>query len=314
MSIDEWLEKRNVPLPDWMVLGRPVKGIVSWNMNDTCNYRCSYCTQRHMPNRTGKLEEIEATLAAFSTLPGHWEFKLSGGEPFQQPGLVEIVSGLVELGHSISVQTNFSASHDDLVAFLEASRGALNIFSASLHLEYATPQSFVDSYQAFRPYKRLGASFHVTSVGTPDRLLELRNDVAPFFRDHGIVFKVQPEKISGYVRDYPDQERQILIELGGHNRTGEIAHNFQGRLCHSGASYIVVKSTGDVYRCYPASRVGGRFARLGSLTDGFTLLDGPRICPYTYCNCTVPIQRGMIEGWAGAQSNAHSSDVAQGRD
>ena len=120
-----------------------------------------------------------------------------------------------------------------------------------------------------------------------------------FFQHHGIVFKVQPEKIRGFVRDYDEAQKQILQELGGHNQTGNIENNFQGKLCHSGANYIVVKSTGEAFRCYPASRHGGKFSRIGTLSEGFTLLDGPRICPYTYCNCTVPIQRGMIEGVVG---------------
>ena len=315
MSIDSWLESRNAPLPTWKVLGREITGIVSWNMNDACNYRCSYCTQRHMLDRSGKLQDIEKTLAAFSCLTGNWEFKLSGGEPFQQPDLDEIAKGLVEMGHVISVQTNFSASKDRLQSFLDVTRGALNVFSASLHLEYASPQDFWDRYQVVRPYESQGIrsgefqglSFHVTSVGTPDRLVELRDRVAPFFRSRKIVLKVQPEKVSGYLREYTDDQQEILRQLGGHNQTGEIAHNFQGRLCYSGANYIVIKSTGEAYRCYPASRVGGRYARLGSLTEGIQLLDGPRICPYTYCNCTVPIQRGMIERRAATQLDIGST-------
>jgi len=295
MGLDSWLQERDTPLKAWSVLGRPVNGVVSWNINDTCNYRCSYCTQRSMLDRSGSLQDAATAIRAFSQLPGHWEFKLSGGEPFQQPGLDEIVAGLVEMGHSISIQTNLSASNGRLLSFLEASRGALHVFSASLHLEYATAESILQSYETIRPYEEFGLSFHVTSVGTPERLHELRDCVAPLFRQNGVVFKVQPEKVGGYVRSYTAEEQQILLELGGHNLTGSIEHNFQGRLCHSGANYLVVKSSGEVYRCYPASRVGGRFARLGSLQEGITLLNGPRICPYTYCNCTVPIQRGMIE-------------------
>ena len=247
-----------------------------------------------MPDRSGKLQEIGQTLAALDALPGHWEFKLSGGEPFQQPGLDQIVAGLVAMGHVISVQTNFSASNEQLKSFLEVTRGALHVFSASLHLEYASPEDFWRRYQILRPFEALGMRFHVTSVGVPSRLAELRDVVAPFFRKRGIVLKVQPEKVGGYVRTYTPEERQVLDQLGGHNQTGEIAHNFQGQMCYSGANYLVIKSNGDAYRCYPASRVGGRYARLGSLTEGIRLLDGPRICPYTYCNCTVPIQRGMI--------------------
>lgn len=296
MSIDSWIEKRSHPLRSWTVLGRHVDGVVSWNMNDTCNYRCSYCTQRHMPDRTGSIDDVRTTLKALASLPGHWEFKLSGGEPFRQPDLDQIASGLVKMGHSLSIQTNFSADANRLKSFLQASQGALNLFSASLHLEYTTPQSFAEKYEIVRQYEPQGLRFHVTSVGVPDRLIQLRDEVAPFFRSLGITFKVQPEKVRGYLRPYTDEERAILLELGGHNLTGEIEHNFQGRLCHAGANYIVIKSDGTAYRCYPASRVGGRFAKVGSLREGFQLLDGPRICPYTYCNCTVPIQRGMIEG------------------
>lgn len=296
MGIDSWIKNRNKPLAPWDVLGRKIHGVVSWNMNDVCNYRCSYCTQRHMGDRTGKLQDIERTLETFREFPGNWEFKLSGGEPFRQPGLVEICEGLVSMGHIVSIQTNFSADDKTLRQFLEATRGALNVFSASLHLEYATPEDFLKRYQTVRQYESLGASFHITSVGVPERLVELRDFVAPFFKENGIVFKVQPEKVRGYVREYSDEEKSILLALGGHNQTGQIEHNFQGKLCYSGANYLVIKSTGEAYRCYPASRVGGKFSRIGSLSEGIELLDGPRICPYTYCNCTVPIQRGMIEG------------------
>lgn len=304
MSIDSWLQQRVEPLPQtnptqWNVLGREIQGIISWNMNDTCNYRCSYCTQRNMSDRTGVLkpEKLAEIVSSFSRLPGAWEIKLSGGEPFRQPGLDNIVTELVGIGHIISVQTNFSAPRPKLESFLEATRGALNLFSASLHLEYDTASTFVERYEWLKPFEAEGLRFHVTSVGTPSRLVELRDKVAPLFRSHGIIFKVQPEKIDGHVRSYTDSEKRILLELGGHNLTGKIAHNFQGKLCRAGANYLVIKSTGKAYRCYPASRKGGKFAELGSLESGLQLSNGPRLCPYTLCNCTVPIQRGMIEGY-----------------
>lgn len=303
MSIDKWMLQKSKPLSPWPTLGKDICGVVSWNMNDTCNYRCSYCTQRHMPDRTGKIADIENTVSAFRALQGNWEFKLSGGEPFRQPGLNEIAQELVAMGHVISIQTNFSANETILRQFLESTRNSLHVFSASLHLEYATPEEFVAKYSIIREYEPLGVKFHVTSVGIPAELLRLKNEIAPFFEEHGITLKVQPEKIRGYVRNYSDEEIQLLLELGGHNLTGKIENNFQGKLCHSGANYIVVKSSGEAFRCYPASRVGGKFARIGSLTEGFDLLSGPKICPYTYCNCTVPIQRGMIEGVSQTNSN-----------
>jgi MoaA/NifB/PqqE/SkfB family radical SAM enzyme len=302
LNIDQWIGRqvasRDSGAAEWILLGRKIRGIISWNMNDSCNYRCSYCTQRNMADRRGVLEgeRFQKALDTFANLPGSWEIKLSGGEPFRQPELTEITRQLVAQGHCISVQTNFSAPEDRIKSFLESTRGALNLFSASLHLEYASAEDFLARYEWIRPYEEFGVRFHVTSVAVPERLLQLRDEIAPLFREHGIVFKVQPEKVDGYVREYTPQEREILLQLGGHNHTGKIENNFQGRFCRAGANYLVVKSTGKAYRCYPASRLGGKFAERGSLADGFQLLDGPAICPYTYCNCTVPIQRGMIEG------------------
>jgi organic radical activating enzyme len=287
--------------PPLTLLGRSVHGVISWNINDTCNYRCSYCTQRFMPWR-GKIlkgdAEVDHYLSAFAGLPGGtWEVKLSGGEPFAQPGLEAIAGGLVRLGHLVSIQTNFSAPERRIRAFLEATEGALHVFSASLHLEYATVDAFLERYRWVEPWVRThGVRFNVTSVATPARLAQLRDEIAPRFRDAGISFKVQPEKQRGYVRDYSPDELAMLTELGGHNRLGEIAHDFQGRLCWAGARYVVIKSTGEAYRCYAASRVGGVFARCGSVAEGLRLEERPRPCPYTYCNCSVPIERGMIEG------------------
>jgi hypothetical protein len=282
------------------VLGRKLEGVVTWNMNDTCNYRCSYCTQRFMPQRSFRIADVERYVNAFRALPGPWEIKLSGGEPFQQPHLDAIAAGLVAQGHVISVQTNFSAAPRKVEAFLEATRGALHVFSASLHLEYTSATEMIARYNALvAPWvARDPVRFNVTCVASPARLVELRDVVAPRFAEAGISFKVQPEKQRGRVIAYTDEQRAILLALGGHNGLGEVAPDYFGRRCLAGSRYLAIKSDGQVWRCYPASRYGGRYARLGSLHEGFEVLDEAKICPYTYCNCTVPIHRGMIEGVA----------------
>jgi MoaA/NifB/PqqE/SkfB family radical SAM enzyme len=296
MGFDALMAEKRRPLPPLKILGRDITGVVSWNINDTCNYRCTYCTQRFMPQRTYRLKDIQSYLAAFGALPGDWEIKMSGGEPFQQPGFDEIVAGLVARGHLVSVQTNFSASEAKLTRFLETSKGALHVFAASLHLEYDAPESFIDKARLVKSHLVEGASFCVTSVAVPERLEQLRSEVAPLFREHGISFKVQPEKIHGVLRTYTPEEKEILRELGGHNRTGMIEPNFRGRLCHAGSRYFIIKSNGEAFRCYPASKGSGPHARLGSFLEGIDLSEGPRLCPFNHCNCTVPIHRGMIQG------------------
>ena len=85
----------------------PLEGVVSWNMNTTCNYRCSYCTQRFVDDRAQWASDLPRFVRAFSALPGDWEIKLSGGEPFRHPDILGAVGALAEGGLRVSVVTNF---------------------------------------------------------------------------------------------------------------------------------------------------------------------------------------------------------------
>src|SRR5690606_36094546 len=66
----------------------PERGAISWNMNTSCNYRCSYCTQRFLDHRGRWARDLPRFMAAFAELPGAWEIKLSGGEPFVHPNFL----------------------------------------------------------------------------------------------------------------------------------------------------------------------------------------------------------------------------------
>ncbi len=279
---------------------RPEEGVVSWNVNTTCNYRCSYCTQRFKEDRGRWMRDTPRFLAAFGRLPGRWEIKLSGGEPFVHPTLDEIVAGLAALGHRISVVTNFSADRDALASFADAARGRAGIFSCSLHLEYVDD---VDAFleKALWMQRELDARADaalpkphvcVTSVATRDALPRLPS-LAERFSRAGLSFKVQPEKQDREVIDYAPEEESLLLQLGGHNKTGAIRHSFKGLPCWSGARYFILDDQGEAYRCYPARRY--KVERMGSfLSSEFRLADLPAPCLYEYCNCTVPIARRMM--------------------
>jgi len=269
----------------------PLEGVVSWNMNTTCNYRCSYCTQRFVDDRGQWAHDLPRFIAAFAALPGDWEIKLSGGEPFRHPDFLDAVAKLATARRRVSVVTNFSAPLDELVAFADATRTRPGLISASLHLEYADPDGFLAKVLALQP--RHAGRVVVTCVATRDNLPRL-----PVLRDRftaaGVPFRVQPEKQDRDVIAYDDSEREQLIQLGGHNGTGEIAPSFAGEPCWAGARYFIVDHTGEAYRCYPARRL--RRERLGNLLDGsFRLRTEAEPCRYAYCNCTVPQQRGMVQ-------------------
>ncbi|HEV2863925.1 MAG TPA: radical SAM protein [Pyrinomonadaceae bacterium] len=286
---------------------RPAEGVVTWNINTTCNYRCTYCTQRFVDDRKRWLRDGPAFLKAFAALEGRWEIKISGGEPFLHPHLNELAAGLRETGHAVSVVTNFSADEEKLSAFIDAAGPALRVFSASLHLEYAGTQAALEAFirKAERVRARLppGASFNVTCVATRANLPRLE-DLAALFAHRGLRFKVQPEKQDREVISYTEAEREIILRLGGHNGLGEVAPSFGGRPCWAGARSFTLDDRGNAWRCYPARRFRTQF--LGNFLDGsFRLARGPSPCLYAYCNCTVPIERHMMPRDARGDDEAH---------
>ncbi len=279
---------------------RPAEGVVSWNINTACNYRCSYCTQRFMDDRGRWSRDTPRFLAGFARLPGRWEVKISGGEPFVHPTLDEITQGLANLGHRISIVTNFSASEKKLLAFVGAAKGRIGVFSCSLHLEYVTDvESFIDKAITIREALQSqhdpsvpAPSLNVTTVATRPALPRLA-ELSSRFAERGVMFKVQPEKLDGGLVPYSATEQTQLVQLGGHNRTGHIAHRFTGQPCWSGSRYFILDDRGIAYRCYPARR--HKMERLGDfLSDSFALGEEPRPCPYPLCYCTVPIERGLM--------------------
>jgi organic radical activating enzyme len=259
-------------------------------MNTTCNYRCSYCTQRFLEDRTRWARDIPRFVEAFARLPGDWEVKLSGGEPFLHPELESLVHALVAQGRRLSVVTNASAPEALLDTWMDATRARPGVFSASLHLEHADLDRFEARLR--RVAGRHRGPVVVTCVATRaalPRLPALRERFAP------IPVRVQPEKQDREVIAYTPAERDAIGALGGHNGMGWIDPDFSGRPCWAGARYFILDDRGAAWRCYPARRA--RLEPLGDfLAPTFRLGLAAEPCRYHYCNCTVPQARGMIAG------------------
>ena len=271
----------------------PLEGVVSWNMNTTCNYRCSYCTQRFVDSRKQWSRDLPGFITALTGLPGDWEVKLSGGEPFQHPDFLEAVRALADGGVRVSVVTNLASPPEKLARFAALTADRPGLLSASLHLEYAEPDAFLEKLSGFAAV--YAGRVCVTCVATRENLPRL-----PALRERfaaaGLRFKVQPEKQDRDVIDYSPAERQALLALGGHNDTGRVDPDFSGRRCWAGARYFIVDHRGEAFRCYPARR--HRQEHLGNLlAPDFLarLRREPLPCPYSYCNCTVPQERGMVD-------------------
>ncbi|MCO4771900.1 MAG: radical SAM protein [Deltaproteobacteria bacterium] len=271
---------------------------IEWQVAGACNYDCTYCIQSRKYRRGRPTsEQYEAALTVLAGLPGVWEIKCSGGEAFAHPPFLErVVPGLMErTPHRISVLTNFSASNRDLMRFAHATRGRLDVFSASLHLEYVDAAEFARKAAWFVDQLDPSVRFVVNQVlfpGKEDEALACRDVLA----EQGIRWFPQLYKVKGRVVDYPDEAAlRRVIGDGPGPREANLAPNYQGRTCWSGVDYFVLDKDGTAWSCRTAKRTGA--GRLGNVFDGdLQRLEAPAPCPWDVCPCTVPANRGMIEG------------------
>lgn len=284
--------------------GKKPRPTVSWNIAGGCNYRCTYCVQKHAQGLGAPSdEELDAALATFTALPGRWEFKISGGEPFLVKRLPEVAKRLAGAGHLVSVLTNLSAPLRTLEDFLDAAGPQLRTFSCSLHREMVGEDEFVAKAVAVK--QRLAAlpkaTFVVNSVVVPGQVENVAASRSRF-EAAGLKFYPQLMREHGKNVDYSPEDQARIAEAfddlegpGAMNR----GYRLTGRACLAGSKYFIVHPRGDAFSCYPGKRFGD--GRLGNVFDGtLRLWEGPRPCPYEVCPCTVPQNRGLIEGVGGS--------------
>ncbi len=283
----------------------PLEGVVSWNMNTTCNYRCSYCTQRFLDDRKAWARDLPKFIEGFLALPGDWEIKLSGGEPTLHPSFETLCGSLSAGGRRLSMVTNLSAPLSRYQRFFETTEKKPGILSASYHPEYTALDPFLEKLSALAQLR--SSHVHATVVATQSRLPELPA-LRSRFQNLGLELRIQPEKQDREVIDYSPAEIAQLHSLGGHNGTGLISPDFSGRMCWAGARYLIVDHKGNAWRCYPARK--SRSEYLGNLLEGSLLLSAePRLCRYSACTCSVPAQRGMVRNEANATTEVTRAKV-----
>jgi len=279
---------------------------VEWQVAGACNYDCSYCIQSSRYRRgRPRREQLARAITAFAELPGRWEIKCSGGEAFAHPLFLDVVVPelMARTSHAISVLTNFSASRAELMRFVQLTRGRLAVFSASLHLEFATVDEFAAKAAWFVLLLDRDVRFVVNQVVLPGR-----EDEAAACREvierHGLRWFPQLYKVDGGVADYPRPDALIpLIGKRPTPREANVAPSYRGRTCWSGVDYVIVDKDGDAWACRTAKRYGE--GALGNIFDGTLVRKRePSACGYDICPCTVPANRGMIEGITGVVEEA----------
>ncbi|MDX9723654.1 MAG: radical SAM protein, partial [Myxococcota bacterium] len=282
-----------------------VQPTVEWQLCGACNYDCSYCIQSKRSRRGApSLALLQRILSGLCALPGSWELKVSGGEPFANPHFVElVVPTLVEQSsHCLSVLSNFSAPLSSLQRFSEQSGERLRIFSASFHPEFCTLSEFLDKalrFRALRERNNPQSSFVVNVVLSPQSLAEQAGWKARLEAE-GFRYYPQLMKVGGELYPYGAQQRALLASLfppDASPHEANLAPSYKGQRCHAGRWYFVLDQHGQAYRCRPAKRLSDDDPEysLGAIGEPSFARRRSWLCPFERCPCSVPANRGIVE-------------------
>jgi organic radical activating enzyme len=134
---------------------------IAWQVNDFCNFRCSYCSEWNWAGRNkneDNIDQIQETLEYiidYYQSQGYRYFKLflSGGEPTYWKGLIPIVETFrnkVEFpGSCVGVNTNFSRP----LKWWEQNHYLFDDVVASYHPEWCKEEKYIENYKFLQDKK-----------------------------------------------------------------------------------------------------------------------------------------------------------------
>lgn len=89
--------------------------MISWTINDNCQYRCEYCYVDLQVNERTSLGGVsKLVLNALRGLDGNFNIELLGGEPTMHPNYIEIINELIGLDtvRQLTVTSNIKKNMD----------------------------------------------------------------------------------------------------------------------------------------------------------------------------------------------------------
>ena len=287
---------------------------ISWILGRFCNYSCSYCwpyANSNIPDHQElslykhNIDSIKTQARNNGFNKFHWSF--SGGEPTAYKHLLELTQyldqGPSDGYQSIHLTTNLSPSikwwlkWEKVTDMLQ--RRSL---TASYHSEFADEYEFGDKILALMEQQ---VYVTVNQVMVPDQFEELYNRCKRF-NEKGINVTLKPQSdltaskvVDGYTEEMIRLMRTGFPQFSNESEVLQVKliddegkvwwidqaerfnsfgfNNFESWICNSGYQGIVIRGD-EVKRSYSCHD-----KRLGTLSNGFTIFDSPRICTTSSC-------------------------------
>ncbi len=280
-------------------INNPYDCIISWQVNQVCNFMCVYCdpslNSTNQNNRySDRIEQF------FMNTNKTYLICMTGGEPFLYPRYVELCEKLTNK-HYIGIFTNLTSNRVyDFTERIDPER--VDFISCSVHIEERERVGGVEDFiNKFSLLRRKGFNVTATIIVYPT-VLEQFTELYSFFKRHDITLLTQ--NFQGYFRGkhYPqgytrkerdkinlysklsESEMQRVKTYYGPGILGvELMHGFyswKGLPCKAGKDFIKLEYDGTFTRCLTDKE------NLGSVTTGeLRLHKKSKICNAEICKC-----------------------------
>lgn len=98
--------------------------IVALEILEGCNLFCDFCVRNAMHSLTNKIkiENLEKLIMMLDEFPEKPEIAITGGEPFLQQNLYEILNKVIEYGFRFSITTNATIINKDVISLLKSTK------------------------------------------------------------------------------------------------------------------------------------------------------------------------------------------------
>lgn len=269
--------------------------MITWEINNYCNFQCQYCWQWH--NRSPlKAIDTEILSASIKKLTSEFLFLLTGGEPFLESNFIEICRTLTE-NHYIAINTNLSLPNVFDFGKTINPRKCLFI-NAAVHIAERKKRdpNLEDYLEKIRFLQE--KNFNVIScyIAHPMFFDRIEEDFA-FLTKNGAkkvrlkVFrgkyrgKLFPESFIEEEKDFIENFLTDFPELEILNKS----HSYIGQLCRAGQRFFVMNRNGDLKRC------SSLYKSYGNLFNNEIRYDKMiKPCPITKCHCPYEGIRNVL--------------------
>lgn len=278
--------------------------LVTWDLGDKCNYRCSYCPSYLNNGKIGwpEYNDCISFVDTLSKLLPNKKicYRFSGGEPTFWKHFTHLIKHIKSQGHYVSFLTNGSRGVDYYKEISEYVDGMI----ISYHPEYSKPTDFIDIS------KVMNCPIAVNLMLAPDTFEITRSIAEQMYNQSNLAIwpKLILDKVTmtnevadytqeqlDYIKDWPyfrklDDSKihrgQLLLDgtvVSANDLIMNGLNKHKGWTCYSGVDQINVGFGGEVYRA--DCQVGGL---IGTITN-FTLPTEPQICSKNECTCLSDI-------------------------